>query len=89
MAGSIIAVAVIGLLWLAFTKQIKNETKRVILFIVIGAETCHSLMHAYLWHSHQIIILPWLVVTDPWNLGSAIVNGTLVVILSIWAYKLK
>lgn len=89
IAGSIIAAAVLGLLWLAMTKSVKTPTKKTILLVIIGAETFHVALHAYMWWSNQLLTVPWMVVTPPWHLGSAIVNSGIIVGLSCWVSRIK
>ncbi len=94
MVDTIIALVIIGvaavlLFWLGKTKSMKPVTKKHILLFVAGAEAFHSLTHLYLWFSNQTFVVPWLVVTSGWNLGSGIVNGLVAIGLLYWASKIK
>ena len=89
IALGIIAVAALWFFWIGKTKKLKPVTKEHVLLFLAGAEAFHSLTHAFLWVSNQTILVPWLVVSPTWSLGSFIVNGLIAIGLLYWALRYK
>ncbi len=89
IASGIVAVAAVWFFWVGKTKKLKPVTKEHVLLFLAGAEAFHSLTHAFFWISNQTFVVPWLVVTPIWNLGSAIVNGFIAIGLVYWALRYK
>ena len=89
IASGIIIAAAVWFFWVGKTKKLKPVTKEHILLFLAGAEAFHALLHAFFGITKQTFVVPWLVVTQPWNIGSAIVNGFIAIGLVYWALRYK
>ncbi len=63
--------------------------KRDVIIFFAGVEAFHSITHLFLWATGQTLVIPLLVITPQWSMGSGIVNALITIGLLYWASKVK